>query len=379
MSFLELANAGIQKLQPYVPGKSEADIQRELGLSEVIKLASNENPLGPSQAVLDAVASALQEAHRYPDGAAVELREKVAALHQQQNIDVSQITFGNGSSEILELALRVFVNPSQQVVFSDHAFALYPLLTQALGAKACPVKALPANSDMPFGHDLAAMAAAINKETALVFIANPNNPTGTWLKQDDLYAFIKQVPKNIIVVLDEAYYDYAAALLDNHPNGSSWVNEFPNLIVTRTFSKAYGLASFRVGYGLSSAEVADLMNRIRPPFNVNMFAQAAAIAALEDKDYLQRSVQVNKTGLRAIQAACDSLGLSYLPSAANFITIEFGVDASELHNALLHEGVIVRPNAGYQLPTTLRISIGTEKENQRFISALQKHSGLFAK
>lgn len=379
MSLIELANVGIQKLQPYVPGKSEADIQRELGLTEVIKLASNENPLGPSEKVKQAVTSALSDAHRYPDGAAVLLRDQVAALHQKESIKAEQITFGNGSSEILDLALRVFVGEGDEVIFSDHAFALYPLLTQASGATARPIPALPVESPMPYGHDLAGFLSAITKKTRLIFIANPNNPTGTWLNKDALYKFIQQVPENIIIVLDEAYYDYATSLENDYPNASAWLNEFPNLIVTRTFSKAYGLASFRVGYGLSSIEIADLMNRIRPPFNVNAYGQAAAIAALADSDYMQKSIEQNKRGLQALQVACNKLGLSYLPSAANFITIDFGVDAEKINNALLLDGVIVRSNAGYNLPTTLRVSIGTDTENQRFIDAITQHRTLFGK
>ncbi len=377
--FSSLANDGVQKLKPYVPGKSEADIQRELGLAELSKLSSNENPLGLSEKVTKAVNECLVEGHRYPDGAAVLLRDKIVALHKAENISPEQITFGNGSSEVLELALRVFVDSNDHVVFSKHAFALYPILTQALSASSTMVEPLPANSDMPYGHDLDGFLKAITDKTRLIFVANPNNPTGTWLGESELLSFIKQVPKDIIVVLDEAYFDYAASIADDYPNGSAWVNQFPNLVVTRTFSKAYGLASFRVGYGLSSPEIANLMNRIRPPFNVNMYAQAAAIAALDDADYLAKSIEVNKQGLSAVKAACDALGLSYLPTAANFITIDFGVDAAPINNAFLHDGVIVRPNAVYDLPTTLRISIGTQAETEHFIASMTKHKNLFAK
>lgn len=359
--FLSLATEGVQRLVPYVPGKPVEELQRELGLDEVIKLASNENPLGTGEKVKAAIADAIPELTRYPDGSGYRLK---TALSVRLGVQPQQITLGNGSSEILELVMRTFVLPEHEVVFSQHAFALYPILTQALGAKAVEV---PARN---YGHDLSAMQAAITERTRVVFIANPNNPTGTLLAETELREFIDQLPSTVLCVLDEAYYEFVNP--EFRTESLQWAHHYPNLIIARTFSKAYGLAGFRIGYGIASIDVADLLNRVRQPFNCNMLALAAAEAALEDESYLRQTLDLNYAGMQQLTSAFQAMGLSWIPSSGNFVAVELKQDALPVYQALLHEGVIVRPVANYQMPYHLRVSIGTEYENQRFIEALSK-------
>lgn len=364
--FSKYANPGVLGLHPYQPGKPIEELEREYGVSDIIKLASNENPLGPSPKALEAMRSELAEVWLYPDGNGFELKQKLAARH---GVEMNQITLGNGSSDVLEFAVRVFANTQQEVLFSEHSFALYPILTQAVGAKAV---AAPAKE---WGHDLAAMKARITEKTRVIFIANPNNPTGTWLGAAELEAFIKEVPKHALVVVDEAYFDYAidpATGAADYPDTSTWVDRYPNLMVARTFSKSYGLAGLRVGYAISHPQVADLMNRVRPPFNVNSVALAAASAALEDSEHLQRSVKTNADGLAQLTAGFDSMGLGYIPSVGNFISVDVCRPAAPLYDALLREAVIVRPVANYGMPNHLRVTVGTAEENARFLAALQK-------
>lgn len=355
-----LALPGVQQLIPYVPGKPIEELQRELGLSHIVKLASNESPLGTNPKVLAAIAQALPELARYPDGSGFKLK---AAIAQKMAVDSRQITLGNGSNEILELVARTFLTPELNVVFSQHAFAVYPLVTQAVGATS---RVLPA---VNYGHDLAAMLAAVDEQTRLVFIANPNNPTGTLLPPNALKAFIKVLPQTVLCVLDEAYFEFIAA--DQKADSVSWLPEFANLIITRTFSKAYGLAGLRVGYSLSSPEIADLLNRVRQPFNNNSLALAAAEAALADDDYLQQAVVTNAQGMAQLTSAFAELGLSWIPSAGNFVAIDLQRPALPVYQALLQKGVIVRPVANYEMPNHLRVSIGTAEENQVFITALK--------
>jgi len=364
--FSKFATPGVLGLYPYQPGKPIEELEREYGVSNIIKLASNENPLGPSPKALSAMRGELEDVWLYPDGNGFELKQKLAAKH---GVEMSQITLGNGSSDVLEFAVRVFVTPEHEVLFSEHSFALYPILTQAVGGR--PVVA-PAKN---WGHDLEAMKARITDRTRVIFIANPNNPTGTWLGAADLEAFIKEVPEHALVVVDEAYFDYAiepATGAVDYPDTSAWVARYPNLMVARTFSKSYGLAGLRVGYAVSHSQVADLMNRVRPPFNVNSVALAAACAALDDDEHLQRSVQMNADGLVQLTAGFDSMGLGYIPSVGNFISVDVGRPAAPLYDALLHEAVIVRPVANYGMPNHLRVTVGTGEENARFLSALQK-------
>ncbi|WP_043310842.1 histidinol-phosphate transaminase [Pseudomonas sp. ML96] len=360
--FLALAVPGVQKLSPYVPGKPVDELARELNLDPagIVKLASNENPLGPSPKALEAIRAELAELTRYPDGNGFELKQKLAA---RCGVNPAQVTLGNGSNDILDLVARAWLAPGLNAVFSQYAFAVYPIATQAVGAQG---KVVPAKEH---GHDLEAMLAAIDANTRVVFVANPNNPTGTWFGPDALESFLARVPQSVLVVLDEAYIEYAEG--DELPDGLDYLARYPNLLVSRTFSKAYGLASLRVGYALSSPQVADVLNRVRAPFNVNSLALTAACAALDDADYLAASRRTNDAGMAQLEAGFRNLGLQWIPSKGNFIAVDFARDAAPINQALLRAGVIVRPVAGYGMPTFLRVSIGTEQENTRFLEALE--------
>ena len=355
----QLAGSGVQKLIPYQPGKPVTELQRELGLEKIIKLASNENPLGPGPQTVAAIHAALPELARYPDGAGFELKCALSAKH---NLSTEQITLGNGSNEILELLARTFLTPECEVIFSQHSFAVYPLVTQAVGAKG---KSVPA---LNYGHNLDAMLAAVTANTRMVFIANPNNPTGTYIQHNEVEAFIKALPEQVLCVLDEAYYEYIDA--KEQFDSVTWLDSFPNLIITRTFSKAYGLAGLRVGYGLSSNLIADLLNRVRQPFNNNALALVAAEAALADQEYLQKSQQLNCQGMQQLTNAFTSLGLPWISSSGNFVSVDVKSEGLPIYEALLLKGVIVRPVANYEMPNHLRISIGLREENQFFIDAL---------
>ncbi|MEO1917511.1 MAG: histidinol-phosphate transaminase [Candidatus Thioglobus sp.] len=345
----------ILSLSPYQGGKPISELQRELGLDHVVKLASNENPLGPGPKALEAIQKASSEISRYPDGNGFELKRAIAA---HLSVITDGITLGNGSNDILELVARAYVCQAEdEVVFSQYAFVVYPLITQALGATAVVI---PAND---FGHDLNAMLASITDNTKLVFVANPNNPTGTLLSDDVIYAFLSKVPSSVIVVLDQAYIEY----LDTTDLSIGWLNEFDNLIITRTFSKAYGLAGLRVGYSISNPEIADYLNRIRQPFNVNHIAQSAATAAIFDEAFLVRSVTANKNGLLQLSQGFKRLGLSYIPSHANFIAVKV-TDAGVIYQKLLEKGFIVRL---VEMQDYLRVSVGTRNENETFLDALK--------
>lgn len=350
------ANEGIAKLKPYQPGKPISELERELGIADIVKLASNENPLGCSDKVKEAVAAELAEIGRYPDGGGFILKDQVQA---QFGVEHNRITLGNGSNDLLEMFARAFVSSSDSVVYSQHAFAVYSLVTQAINAEAIEV---PAKG---FAHDLDAMAAAVKENTKLIFIANPNNPTGTWFEEAEFDAFMQKVPANVIVVLDEAYVEY----FPENFNSLKFLEQYPNLIVSRTLSKCYGLAALRVGFALASAEVTDYLNRIRQPFNVNHLAIVAAVAALKDEDFIAKSREVNKTGMAQLQAGFEKLGLNYVPSRANFILVDVQADPAQTFNGLLKEGVIVRPVG---IANHLRVSIGTEAENAKFLAALAK-------
>ncbi|MDO9624046.1 MAG: histidinol-phosphate transaminase [Pseudomonas sp.] len=361
--FLALAQPGVQQLSPYVPGKPVDELARELELDPVtiVKLASNENPLGPSPKALQAIRGELAELTRYPDGNGFALKSLLA---ERCGVQPSQVTLGNGSNDILELVARAYLAPGLNAVFSEHAFAVYPIATQAVGALG---KVVPAKD---FGHDLDAMLAAIDSNTRVVFIANPNNPTGTWFSPQALSDFLARVPGNVLVVLDEAYIEYADGF--DLPDGLDYLARYENLLVSRTFSKAYGLAALRVGYAISSAQIADVLNRVRQPFNVNSLALAAACAAFDDAEYLAQSRRVNAAGMLQLEAGFRALGLSWIPSRGNFIAVDLGRESMPLYQALLREGVIVRPVANYGMPTYLRVSIGLPEENERFLEALGK-------
>jgi histidinol-phosphate aminotransferase len=356
----QLTAPGVNGLVPYTPGKPIEELERELGLPQIIKLASNENPLGPSKKALAAIESALPKLTLYPDGNGYNLKQALAGKFK---LDSSQITLGNGSNELLELVARAFLTPGLEAVFSQHAFAVYPIVTQAVGATAVVVPALN------FGNDLNAISDRISDKTRLVFIANPNNPTGTLLAQADLSRFISALPAHCLCVLDEAYYEYVSAKKDEI-NSISWLSQYPNLIITRTFSKAYGLAGLRVGYSFSSPEIADILNRVRQPFNNNSLALAAAEAALADEDYLTESVAVNARGMQQLTDGFKYLGLQWIPSAGNFVSVNLQRSGLPIYESLLRKGVIVRPVANYEMPNHLRISIGTKAENSYFLKAL---------
>ena len=364
--FLALAQPGVQQLSPYVPGKPVDELARELDLdpASIVKLASNENPLGPSAKVLEAIRSELAELTRYPDGNGFELKSRLAL---RCAVQINQVTLGNGSNDILDLVARAYLAPGLNAVFSQYAFAVYPIATQAVGAEG---RVVPAKDH---GHDLEAMLTAIDGNTRVVFIANPNNPTGTWFGPDTLERFLARVPTNVLVVLDEAYIEFAEG--DELPDGLKYLSRYDNLLVSRTFSKAYGLASLRVGYALSSAQIADVLNRVRQPFNVNSLALAAACAALDDDSYLVKSRQVNDAGMAQLEAGLRDLGLGWIASKGNFIAVDFGRDTAAINQALLRAGVIVRPVAGYGMPNFLRVSIGLPAENARFLEALAEVLG----
>ncbi|WP_126455436.1 histidinol-phosphate transaminase [Sulfuriflexus mobilis] len=363
VSINDLALPGVQKLRPYESGKPVDELERELGITGIIKLASNENPLGPSARVVESLRAQMADLARYPDGNGFQLKQALAAIHQ---IDASQVTLGNGSNDILELIARAFVSTDNEVLFSEHAFAVYPIVTQAVGATAVVVPA------KDWGHDLKAMAGAVTERTKVIFVANPNNPTGSCIGADELRSFIQSVPTNVLVVIDEAYFEYAQDLFEGYQSASGWLQDFPNLIVTRTFSKAYGLAGLRMGYGVSSAKISDFLNRVRQPFNVNSFAMAGALAALEDKEHLDTSLHMNRRGLAQYQTAFRAMGLNWIQTAGNFISVDLKRDGREVFNQLLHEGVIARPVDNYGLPSFLRITISTGDENTRCIEALKK-------
>lgn len=356
-----LANQGVKGLQPYQAGKPTEELERELGLIDIVKLASNENPLGVSELVKQAITDEVAGLTRYPDANGYYLKE---ALAKKYGVKPTQITLGNGSNDVLELIARSFVSPEHEVIYAEHAFVVYPLVTQAIGAKGV---AVPAKD---WGHDLPAMLSAITDATRVVFIANPNNPTGTFLTSEALYHFISTVPSDVLVVLDEAYFEYVSD--EEKAPSINWLEEFANLIITRTFSKAYGLAGLRVGYSLSSEDIANVLNRVRQPFNCNSLALTAAKAALADHDFLMQSVELNNQQMSVIERFLEEQAISYIPSKGNFITIELNKDPMAVYNALLREGVIVRPVLGYGLTRHLRVSIGNEAENKVFMTALVK-------
>lgn len=362
MSVASQAPEYIRSIMPYQPGKPISELAREMGIAEasIVKLASNENPLGMGARAREAAQAALSDLARYPDGGAFALK---AALCRKFGVTAAQLVIGNGSNDILELAAHAFLAPGLSAVYAQHAFAVYPLATNAIGARGIEVPA------RDFGHDLSAMAAAIAADTRVVFIANPNNPTGTFVPGAELEAFLGKVPKDVLVVLDEAYTEYLAPA--QRYDSIAWLARFPNLLVSRTLSKAYGLAGLRVGYAIAHPEVADLMNRVRQPFNVSSVALAAAEAALADDEFLARSAELNRRGMVQLTEAFAAMGLAWIPSAGNFVSVRVG-DAAGVNAALLRQGVIVRPIAGYGMPEWLRVSIGLPEENARFIAALEE-------
>ena len=360
MSLVEQALSYVRAISPYQPGKPITELAREMGIpvEKIVKLASNENPLGMSPKARKAVEAAINGIERYPDQF-----DLIAKVAERCGVAPNQVVLGNGSNDVLDLIARVFLAPGRSAIFAQHAFAVYPLATLSTGA------ALISTPARNYGHDLNAMLAAIRPDTRIVWIANPNNPTGNFLPYPEVRAFLEAVPKDVVVVLDEAYNEYLPPA--ERVDTAAWIKDFPNLVVTRTFSKIFGLAGLRVGYALASAEIADLMNRVRQPFNVNNLAIAAAIAALDDHLFVAESYELNRRGMEQLVAGLKRLGLEHIPSHGNFVTFKAG-DGAAVNQKLLKQGVIVRPIGGYGLPEWLRVTIGTEPENARFLEALEK-------
>ncbi len=361
ISFTDLANDNIRHLAPYVPGKPINELQRELGIKDIIKLASNENPLGPSPKALAALQYDAKNLALYPDGSGYELKQTLA---QYWNIPPECITLGNGSDALFVLLGLAFVKPGQQIIVSQYSFATFTIAARIVDAE---VVTVPAKN---WGHDLDATLKAITTDTRLIFMANPNNPTGSWHTTSELVQFMEKLPSHILVMLDEAYAEYMIDMLD-YPNGIALQRQYPNLIVTRTFSKIYGLAGLRIGYGISHPEIADMLNRVRLPFNVSSSGMVAAAAALHDNVHIENTLKTTRTGMQYLKESFNKLGIDYLPPCGNFITIKVKQDGMKLYRSLLQAGIIVRPLVNYDMPNYLRITVGTSPENKRFIQTLQ--------
>lgn len=359
MQYINIVNQGVKQLQPYQAGKPIEELERELGISNIVKLASNENPFGLPASAKQAIQAELDNLTRYPDSNGFYFKQAVA---KKFGLTPEQITLGNGSNDLLELIAHTFASADDEIMFSQYAFIVYPLVTQAINAKKVEIPA------KHYGADLAAFLQAINDKTKLIYLANPNNPTGTFLTADELSHFLAKVPPHVIVVLDEAYTEFTAP--EERVNAFELLNTYPNLVVCRTLSKAYGLAGLRIGYAVSSAEIADLFNRVRQPFNCNSLALAAATAVINDDQFISQVAENNRKGLKQLEAFFMEKGLKYIASKGNFVLLDLEQPAIPIYQALLQKGVIVRPVAAYGLPNHLRISIGLPQENQRFIDAL---------
>jgi histidinol-phosphate aminotransferase len=346
----------IRTISPYVPGKPIEELERELGISGSIKLASNENPLGPSPKAVMAIKKAVDGLNRYPDGSGFYLSQ---ALAKQLGVDLGQVLLGNGSNELIELAVRTFVQAGDEVVSADPSFVVYRMITQA----ASGTNVIVPCRDMT--HDLDAMADAITPRTKLVFIANPNNPTGTMNTKNEMERFLARVPDHVLVCVDEAYFEYVTRA--DYPDAIDYLREGKNVLSLRTFSKIYGLAGLRIGYGITKPEIAELMNKVRQPFNTNSPAQVGARAALSDRKHVEKSVTLNNEGKQLLYREFDRLGITYVPTEANFILFESKSGSKELYEALLRKGVIVRPMG----PQRLRVTIGLPDENKRFVAELE--------
>lgn len=360
VNFRSLANDSISSLTPYQPGKPIEELERELGITSSIKLASNENPLGTSRKAILAAEAALQHAHIYPDGGYFDLKQK---LSTHFSVQPEQITVGNGSENILELIIKAYLHRHDTAVISQYAFLTIPLLIKSYGAQTIVVP-----SDH-WHHDIPAMIKAIDAKTRVLFLVNPNNPTGTYVNHHDFSLLLASVPSHVLIVVDEAYIEYIS--VSDYPQTLTYLSQYPNLVITRTFSKAYGFAAMRLGYAISSADIADVLHRARLPFNVNAIAAKAACAALDDQDHILKTYHFNLRGKQQLEEGLSKLNLSYIPSIANFITIDVE-DGLAVYQALLLEGIIVRPLKAYDMPRHIRVSIGTPEEIDRFLYALNK-------
>lgn len=361
MQFFNVANEGVKSLSPYQAGKPIEELERELGITNIVKLASNENPFGFPESAKQAIIAQLDDLTRYPDANGFNLK---MAVSKKFGVEPNQVTLGNGSNDLIELFAHTFASEKDEIIYSQYAFIVYPLITKAINATA---REIPAKN---WGHDLDAFLAAINEKTKLIYIANPNNPTGNFLTEAEVDSFLAQVPSHIIVVLDEAYTEFTAE--DERLDSFGLMKKYPNLIVSRSLSKAYGLAGLRIGYAVSNPEISDLLNRVRQPFNCNSLALASAVAVMNDDAFVAKVAENNCNEMKRYEAFCQENNLEYIPSKGNFITIDFKRPAAPIYDALLREGVIVRPIAGYGMPNHLRISIGLPEENDRFFKALLK-------
>ena len=360
MDLKKIVNKGINDLSPYEPGKPIEDLERELGIKNAVKLASNENPVGPSPRVLQSIENILKNTHRYPDGNATKLKEVIG---RKFSVKPNQVTIGNGSNDIIEFIARSFLGTDDSAIYSEHAFAVYPLVVKAVGAEGIEV---PAKN---FSHDLDAMLDSIKSNTKIIFIANPNNPTGSFIGRAEILKFLDKVPEDIIVLLDQAYFDYSS--FEDSDVDFDILNNYPNLVMSRSFSKAYGLAGFRIGYSVSSEDVANYLNRVRQPFNANSLALFAAEQAIEDEEFMNKCLQLNLEQKKVLYKGLESLGFHCLPSKGNFISFDCKEDSTGLFNRLLSQGVIVRTLGVYKMPNFLRVSVGLPEENIIFLEKLQ--------
>ena len=360
MDLKKIVNKGINDLSPYEPGKPIEDLERELGIKNAVKLASNENPVGPSPKVLQSIENILKNTHRYPDGNATKLKEVIG---KKFSVKPNQVTIGNGSNDIIEFIARSFLGTDDSAIYSEHAFAVYPLVVKAVGAEGIEV---PAKN---FSHDLDAMLDSIKSNTKIIFIANPNNPTGSFIGRSEILKFLDKVPENIIVLLDQAYFDYSS--FEDSDVDFDILNNYPNLVMSRSFSKAYGLAGFRIGYSVSSEDIANYLNRVRQPFNANSLALFAAEQAIEDEEFMNKCLQLNLEQKKVLYKGLESLGFHCLPSKGNFISFDCKEDSTGLFNRLLSQGVIVRTLGVYKMPNFLRVSVGLPEENLIFLEKLQ--------
>ena len=359
---MSLVPKHIKNLMPYKAGKPISEVKRELNLKHIVKLASNENPMGPSIKAINHVNKYLKDTHRYPDSNGYDLRLKLA---KSFNLDIKNVIIGGGSEGIMSVIMRTFLSADDEIIATKNSFIGFKVLANASGFK---VNWVPMQN---YHYDLDAMALEINEKTKVIYLANPDNPTGTYFNKSNFEKFMKSVPNRAIVLLDEAYFEYAKTE-EKYPDCSQWVNDFDNLIVTRTFSKAYGLAALRIGYSLSHPDIANLLNRVRQPFNNNSLALIAAEVALQDTQYIRKSIELNSDEMNKLIQAFDNMGLEYIPSKANFICVDFKQPSLEIYQNLLKAGVIVRPISDYGMPNHLRISIGLEHENEKFINELDK-------
>ena len=361
MQYIHLANPGVKSLSPYQAGKPIEELERELGIQNIVKLASNENPFGFPESAKQAIIAQLNHLTRYPDANGFELKQAIA---QKFGVQANQITLGNGSNDLLELFAHTFATEGDEIIYSQYAFIVYPLVSKAIHAEA---KEIPAKD---WGHNLNGFLTALSGKTKLIFIANPNNPTGNFLTEKELEDFLAKVPENVIVVLDEAYTEFTQP--EERVDSFGLLKKYPNMIISRSLSKAYGLAGLRIGYAVSNPEIADLLNRVRQPFNCNSLALTAAVAVLNDEAFIEKVAENNRKEMARYEQFCQQYGLDYIPSKGNFITIDFKQPAAPIYEALLREGVIVRPLAAYNMPNHLRVSIGLPHENEQFFTALCK-------